>query len=221
MTVSIILEAVKRAFFAFKSGFAEGKSAGELFSAFTASLDSELGEYEIVYDYLLGPDSANIDGKTDGGYIPRRHDPVLMDISVGKEGVWCDVCRTFFVGEATDEQREKYEIIKASLYAGAEAMRVGALAHDVYDAVNGVYLSHGLSLVHHAGHRIGDAPLLQPQFLSGRDEPLAVGECYTVESGLYSEYGIRLENDFLLNKTGAIDLFESKMPLDIEEYILK
>ena len=59
------------------------KAMGELFSAFTASLDSELGEYEIVYDYLLGADSANIDGRTDDAYIPVRHDPVLMDISVG------------------------------------------------------------------------------------------------------------------------------------------
>ena len=221
MTIDIILEAVRNAFSAFKSGYSEGKCAGELFSAFTASLDSELGEYEIVYDYLLGKDSANIDEKTEYGYIPRLHDPVLMDISVGKEGVWCDVCRTYFVGEATAEQREKFEIIKASLRAGEAAMREGAPAHEVFDAVNGVYLSHGLSLVHHAGHRIGDAPLLQPQLLSGRDEPLTAGEYYTVESGLYSEYGIRLENDFLLKISGACDLFESKMPLDIEEYILK
>lgn len=221
MSIDIILRAVRDAFAAFKQSYSPNKSAAELFAAFKASLDASLGEYELVYDYLVGRDSANIDGVTDGGYMPKPTDPILMDISVGKEGVWCDVCRTYFVGSATEEQREKYRIIKEALLAGAAALRAGAMAEEVYCAVNGVFTPHGYTLVHHAGHRLGEAPLLQPQLLEGRREELSAGEYYTVEPGLYSEYGIRLENDFLLTNEGACDLFMSHMPLDIEEYILK
>lgn len=221
MSVDTILEAVRDAFAAFKSSYTPSKTAKELFTAFTDSLDASLGEYELIYDYLVGADSANIDGVTDDDYLPQTSDPILMDISVGKGGVWCDVCRTYFVGSPTEEQRKKYKIIMEALLAGAAALRVGAVAEEVYHAVNGVFTPHGYTLVHHAGHRLGDAPLLQPQLLEGRCEKLASGEYYTVEPGLYSEYGIRLENDFLLTNEGACDLFMSHMPLDIEEYILK
>jgi hypothetical protein len=42
-----------------------------------------------------------------------------------------------------------------------------------------------------------------------------------VESGLYCDFGIRLENDYLLNTDGAVDCFEQLLPLDIKEYVLK
>ena len=145
-----------------------------------------------------------------------------MDISVGVDGVWCDVCRTFFVGEPSVEQIEAYKTILASVRAGHKALMEGAEACDIYAAVNAVYENVGKSLIHHAGHRIGEAPLLQPQFLTEKIEKLVSGNTYTVESGLYEGFGIRLENDYLVNKTGAEDLFEDILPLDnIKEYILK
>ena len=112
-------------------------------------------------------------------------------------------------------------MIRSSLRAGERALRAGAVARDIYGAVNAVYEQQGETLIHHAGHRIGSAPLLQPQFLSENDTALLAGETYTVESGLYRDFGIRLENDFLLTNNKAADLFEDLLPLCVEEYILK
>ena len=221
MTVKEILSAVAEAFSAYRREFARGKCASELFAPFQSVLNARLGKHKIVYDYLLGADTVNIDGQTSGSYIPREGDTVLMDISVGVGGVWCDVCRTFFVGEPTEEQTEVFNLALASLREGARALGAGAAASEVYFAANRPYREAGRSLVHHAGHRIGTAPLLQPQFLEGSDTPLSVGEYYTVETGLYSGFGLRLENDYILTENGAEDLFEELLPLKIEEYILK
>ena len=220
MQIQENLRAVATAYKAFKSAFAPNKTTDELFATFEASLRETLGEYEIVYDYIWGKDSLNIDGVTKN-YMPQLGDTLVMDISVGKNGVWCDVCRTFFVGEPSKKQREIFDMVERSLRAGHKALQTGAKASDIYTAVNTVYESNGKKLVHHAGHQIGEKPLMQPQFLPENDTPLVCGALYTVESGLYEAFGLRLENDYLLQENGAVDLFEEMLPLDIKEYILK
>ena len=217
--VNIILQSVAKAYKDFKSAFVLGKTSDELLVPFTHSLEESLSDYEIVYDYIWGDDTKNIDGKT-VGYIPKTGDTLIMDISVGKWGVFCDVCRSFFVGEPTKEQIARFGVLKHALERGGEAIRVGAVASDVHRAVDCALRAEGGQLVHHAGHRIGAAPLLQPQFLPENDTPLIAGELYTVEPGLYEGFGLRLENDFFLTDGGAVDLFENLLPLNIKEYIL-
>ena len=215
-----ILRATKDAYKALAKNFSHEKNTDELFLVFENSLKDALGSYEIAYDYIWGKDTLNIDGVTKK-YYPQTGDTLIMDISVGKDGVWCDVCRTFFVGEPTAEQCAVYELVKASLRAGHKALKLGAKASDIYKAVNTVYVLNGKTLVHHAGHKIGEKPLMQPQFLEENDTPIVAGEVYTIESGLYENFGIRLENDFLVMNDEANDLFEELLPLDIEEYVLK
>ena len=215
-----ILQAVSIAYQAFKAGFVAGKNSDELFKNFENSLKETLGEYETVYDYIWGKDSLNVDGVTKD-YIPQTGDTLIMDISVGKDGVWCDVCRTFFVGEPTEKQSKVFEMITRSLRKGQEALKAGAKASDVYKEVDSMYALNGKKLIHHAGHRIGEKPLLQPQFLEENETELVAGQIYTIESGLYEEFGIRLENDYYLTDKKAIDLFEDLLPLKIEEYIIK
>lgn len=222
MEIRKILEAVKNAYIRFKNAFALGVTADALFSVFQDSLREDLGEYEIVYDYIWGKDSGNIDGVTQN-YTPQTGDALVMDISVCKDGVWCDVCRTFFVGEPTDKQKEIFAMIKASLRRGQATLTAGAKASDIYRAVNTVYETNGKTLVHHAGHRIAETPVAQPQFLAENETPIKAGETYAIESGYYEKgaYGIRLENDFLVSENGAEDLFEDLLPLDLKEYILR
>ena len=215
-----ILTAVGKAYRDFKGAFSGGKTTDELFLAFSSSLKESLKDYDTVYDYIWGKDTLNIDGVTKG-YIPKKGDTLIMDISVGVDGVWCDVCRTFFVEEISAEQERVFELVKSTLRAGQRALKVGNTAGDVYTAVNGVYSEKGKELIHHAGHMIGFKPLLKPQFLLGDNTLLEEGKFYTVESGLYDGFGVRLENDYLLGKDGAEDLFEDILPLDIKEYVLK
>lgn len=220
MQIIEILKAVSTAYKVFKSAFVFGKTTDELFVSFEDSLRQSLGEYEIVYDYIWGKESLNIDGVTKN-YIPMLGDTLIMDVSVGKNGVWCDVCRTFFVGEPTEKQRAIFEMVERSLRAGHKALRLGAKASDIYAAVNSVYKLDGKTLVHHAGHKIGEKPLMQPQFLAVNETKIVSGELYTIETGLYEHFGIRLENNYIVTENGTEDLFEKLLPLDIKEYILR
>ena len=214
------LTAVKNAFYAFKNAFSLGKNTDELFDVFKNSLDNELGSYEILYDYIWGEDTAGIDGVTKN-YTPKIGDAVIMDISVKFGGVWCDVTRTFFVGEPTKEQLIRYEMLKSAIKNGESALKHGAKACDIYNAVNSEYLKNGYNLVHHAGHKILTDAVMQPQFLPENNAFIESGNFYTLEPGVYKDFGIRIENDYLVIDGGAQNLFEDLMPLDIKEYILK
>lgn len=220
MIEKTILTAIAKAYKDFQKGFKYDKTPNELFSEITRSLDTSLGRYDIMYDFLCGRDTVNIDGVTKECVL-KEGDSVLIDISVRFEGKWCDVCRTYFVGQPSEWAVNIFEMIKESLREGESALSVGAKASDIYSAVNKVYKKHGKNLMHHAGHRIGETAVAQPQFLENNVTLLSAGNIYAVESGLYEELGIRLENDYILTENGAIDLFEELLPLNIEEYILK
>lgn len=220
MVFEQILQAISKSYLDFRNSFEYGKSSDEMLIVFRNSLKNYLGEYEIQYDYIWGKDSINIDGVTKN-YIPQKGDTLIMDISVGKNGIWCDVCRTFFVGEPSPEQRKIFELVKKTLRHGHRSLRAGVRACEIYNAVNEVYENEGKKLVHHAGHRIGEKALLQPQFLAENTTFIDIDSYYTIESGLYEGFGIRLENDFLVKENGAQDLFEELLPLNIENYILK
>lgn len=99
--IQTILQSVSKAYRAFRDAYAPGKTTDWLLAVFRKSLEQDLGTYEIAYDYIWGKDSVNIDGVS-ADHIPQPGDTLVMDISVGKDGVWCDVCRTFFVGEPTE-----------------------------------------------------------------------------------------------------------------------
>ena len=214
-----LLRATVHAFHAFAAGFTLTKTSDELFRPFIRSLDRELGEYEILYDYLFGKDSLNIDGVTKN-YLPQKGDTVIMDISIGQNGVWCDICRTFFVGGVSEEQERIYEMIRQSIRSGEAALRSGATAEEIYHAVNAVYAENGKQLIHHAGHKIGERALLQPQFLAGNATRIEADCAYTIESGCYEGFGIRLENDYWVSENATENLYEPMMHFDIKEYVL-
>ena len=144
-----------------------------------------------------------------------------MDISIKFGGVWCDVTRTFFIGEPTKNQTQVFKMLKHAIKQGEKAIKPNAKACEVYNAVNGIFKQNGYELVHHAGHKILTDAVMQPQFLPENDGLIEIGNFYTLEPGLYKDFGIRLENDYLLTESGLENLFEDLMPLDIKEYILK
>ena len=218
--IRVLLQSVQTAFEAFRKGYQKGVLCDELFENFTQSLEKALGMYALKYDFLCGAESLNVDGITTG-YAPKKGDTVIMDISVGKDGVWCDVCRTFFIEEVSSEQAAYYEMIYQSIKAGERVLKAGVTARELYEAVNGEYQKQGKRLIHHAGHRIGEEPLLQPQFLPENETSVADGMLVTLESGCYEGFGIRLENVYYVNEQGAENLFEDLMPMGIEEYILR
>ncbi len=214
------LQAVAIAYKKLKADYYPGKSVDKMRREFLHSIKTTLGDCVLKYDFICGTDTLNVDGVTKD-YIPKQNDTLIIDISVRYQGRWCDVCRTFFFGEPTKNQKAVYRLIERSITVGEKSLKAGTRASEIYSAVNSVYERDGLKLIHHAGHKIGSRALMQPQFLSEKTAKVKPGELYTIESGLYDGFGIRLENDYLIEENGARNLFIDLMPLNIKEYILK
>ncbi len=214
-----ILESIKNAFNSYKTNFDMNKSSDELFNNFKVVLDKELKDYEILYDYIIGEESKNIDGITKN-YYPKINDSIIMDISVKFDEVWVDVTRTFFVKKYTSKQKEAYYMIFRSIRNGESILKNGVSGDTVYNEVNKEFILNKMNLVHHAGHLISNEPVSVPEFIENENNIVKTGDIVAIESGIYKDFGIRLENDYLVLNDRCINLFEELMPIDIEEYVL-
>lgn len=213
------LKVVAEAFYNLKKEFKLGMSVCKIRYNFLSFIKSKLTDCKFKYDFLCGKQTLEVDGVTKN-YIPKMGDTLLIDISVKYNGLWSDVCRTFFVGEPSETQKEYFNLIVNSIRAGEKVLQKGQKALKIYEEVNSQFKKNGFQLIHHAGHKIGTRALMQPQFLEGKEQKIQLSNYYTIESGIYNECGIRLENDYIINKDGCENLFEGLMPLKIEEYIL-
>ena len=214
------LRATAKAFRAFKAEFCYEKSGEELLKLFFRSLEEDLGAFETEFDFLIGKDTVNIDGKSFGAYA-EAGDTIIFDVSVKYDGRWSDVCRTFFVREMNNLQKSAYKLINSTISAGKTVLKSETEAEKIYEAVNACYAKSGKTLVHHAGHLIDKTPIAEPRFIAGEKRKVKSGNVYAIESGLYDGFGIRLENDFYVGESGAEDLFDDFLPLgDPESYII-
>ena len=136
------LLATAKAFRAFKTEFGYGKSGEELLKPFFRSLEESLGAVETEFDFLIGKDTVNIDGKSFGAYA-EAGDTIIFDVSVKFNGRWSDVCRTFFVGEMNGLQKSTYKSINLTISVGKGSLENGVEAEKIYEAVNACYAKSG------------------------------------------------------------------------------
>lgn len=199
-----------------------GMTERELFSAAEQKLNGlgyEKGQY--LFDFLSGVRTAGIDGgATDK--ILEKNDLLLVDFSLCHNGAWCDTCRTFFLGSPSKEQKEIYELLLSAMEAGVRKIGPGVPGEDIYEAVMEPIKRKGMKekMPHHAGHGIGKQPFQKPVFKPGNKTYLKSGDIVTLEPGAYflQQWGIRIEDDFLVTEEGAQLLF--CCPLGIEHFIL-
>ncbi len=179
------------------------------------------GGHEARYDLLTGPRTAGVEGGATGRAL-RRGDPVLLDLCLKAGDHWCDVCRTYFLGEADGAMRAAYTAAQECLEMLAARLRESAMAGTLDGEARAFLSERGMAgwLRHHSGHGIGQAPFQPPVLRPGSEDRLASGDVVTVEIGVYSgdAFGIRLENDYLVTATGAICLWRE--PLTLPEMIL-
>ena len=125
---------------------------------------------------------------------------------------WSDTCRTFFLGEPTQKQREAYAAVLACQDVGVANVRAGVVASAVRPPMMDVLAQHGLDgkMPHHGGHLVGPAPYLKPAFEEGCDDRIEAGDICTLEPGVYfeGEWGMRVENDYLVTEDGLENLFD-------------
>ncbi len=177
--------------------------------------------HPVCFDLLSGPRTADVEGGATQRVLARG-DALLLDLCLQKDGYWCDVCRTYFVGEARPATQAAYRAVLDCFTLLKENLRHGVSACALYDMAKRLLAARGLAgwMRHHTGHGIGQTPFEAPVEVAASKDVLCVGDAVTVEIGVYQKdsFGIRLEDDFWVTEHGAIDLWD--YPMQLEDIIL-
>jgi Xaa-Pro aminopeptidase len=183
-------------------------------------------------DFIVAPGPQGAVGHDMGSGPIREGVPVVVDIwpRDNESFVYCDMTRTFVVGDVPDEVREWHGLCKealdraiAAIGPGAGGKEINALACDVFEAAGqptqrtktpGEPLAEGF--FHGLGHGVGLEVHEQPGLGMLSDQKLLPGDVVTVEPGCYRQGygGVRLEDLVLVTEDGAENL--TSYPYDLE-----
>ena len=169
-------------------------------------------------DIISGERSSYIDGAaTDRKTV--FGDTLIVDIQFFDGKTWSDITRTYFFGKPRDTAADSYKKVENALVGTEKLLKDGVKCCDLYYNLQ-KEISSPYCFTHHAGHLIGDRPLIKPQFLPECDEKLKSGMAVTLEPGIYipDSFGIRLENNYLITGDGFIKLFDYTQ--DIEDFTI-
>lgn len=218
------LEANRAAYEALRAGLRPGLTEKDAYELVRTAVDRVCGDepHEFIGDFVGGARSGAIEGPATD-YAFRPGDAFILDLSVRRGDTWSDTCRTFFFGEPTTAQRSAYEAVVACQELGERIVRPGVVFEDVKTEVERflISLGFGSKMPHHVGHLVGPKPYMKPAFEKGDKSVLETGVICTLEPGLYfeGEFGIRVENDYLVTRNGLENLFD--YPRDIENFVLR
>lgn len=124
---------------------------------------------------------------------------MIADIFPIVNGYRADFTATYATAELSDAQQALEDALHAALQAGEAALQPGALAGDVYRAVQSVLDERGFgdAFPHHAGHGLGLDHPEAPFFVPDSDEVLLAGDVVTLEPGAYrGTLGARIEHNY-------------------------
>ena len=217
------LEANRAAYEALRTKLRVGMTERDASRIVGEAVDAVCGDepHEFIGDFVSGARSGAIEGPATD-YAFRSGDAFILDLSVRRGDTWSDTCRTFFFGEPTAAQRKAYETVIACQEMGERIVRPGVVFEDVKTEVEQFLVSKGFGgkMPHHVGHLVGPKPYMKPAFEPGDRSVVEAGVVCTLEPGLYFEgdFGIRVENDYLITSNGLENLFG--YPREMEYFIL-
>ena len=134
--------------------------------------------------------------KINGGFC-------VVDFGVKFEGYCSDVTRTFYVGKpSADEEKIYYDLLGAQ-EKSISFIKSGILIGDVLSKSEKITGAMIHALGHGLGIEVHEIPYLSKHNLT--DALFREGMVITIEPGIYVEnkYGIRIEDDVLVTKSGC------------------
>ena len=149
-------------------------------------------------------------------------DPVLVQVEIGIDGLWAELTRTFFAGEAVPPWdaiartcARAQDAALAQIHAGARGAEVDAAAREVLRAAGwGDAFKHGLG--HGVGFQAidhGAAPILHPR----SEAILRAGMVHNLEPAVYLDGrgGFRLNDDVVVRDDHA-EVLSAGLPRELD-----
>ncbi len=178
----------------------------DVYNAIHAAIVNSLGGPVLLLGDFASGERAEKGGGAPTARTLQAGDLMILDIFPVVNGYRADNTATLSVDGRLTPRQKAIEIgLNEALTAGAEMLRPGAHAADVYEAVRARLAGHGLAegFTHHAGHGLGLGQPEAPYFVPGSGEVLRAGEVVTLEPGWYGEgTGARIERNYLLTDAG-------------------
>ncbi len=172
----------------------------------------ENGAEGIAFDpiVLAGSNSALPHGHSRNDCFLKEGDCLLFDFGAVINGYNSDITRTFFVGKASDEQKNFYDSVLQANKIGLDISKPNLTMHELDDTVLNSLKESGYEefIVHKTGHGLGLDVHEDPYIMRKNNEILEEGMVITIEPGLYKQgaLGVRIEDDVLITKDGSKSL---------------
>ncbi len=149
--------------------------------------------------------------------VIEKGDFLTLDFGCVLDGYCSDMTRTVAVGEASQRQKEIYDIVFNAQKACLDMLKAGVSGYDADKAARDVIVNsgYGKCFGHGTGHGVGveihEAPNLSPK----SEDILEVGNVVSVEPGIYIEDfgGVRIEDLVQICEHNAQNLTKSKKDL--------
>ena len=183
-------------------------------------------------DFIVAPGPQGAVGHDMGSGPVRAGEPIVIDIwpRDNESFMFCDMTRTFVVGDVPDDIREWHRLTKEALDRALSEIKDGADGRAIFDGTCEIYEAAGQppqrtkeagktlanGFFHGLGHGVGLEVHESPGMGMASKLPLKAGDVVTVEPGCYKQGygGVRLEDLVLVTKDGAENL--TRYPYDLE-----
>ncbi|MEP5766362.1 MAG: Xaa-Pro peptidase family protein [Halieaceae bacterium] len=143
--------------------------------------------------------------------VLKDSDMVLIDTGCQLEGYISDITRSYVYGDASERQRQIWDLEKAAQAAAFAAAQIGRPCSEVDQAARKALEAQGLGpgykipgLPHRTGHGIGLDIHEWPYLVNSDETILAEGMCFSNEPMICipGEFGVRHEDHFYMTASG-------------------
>jgi Xaa-Pro aminopeptidase len=183
-------------------------------------------------DFIVAPAAQGAVGHDMGSGPIEAGVPIVVDIwpRDNESFMFCDMTRTFVVGDVPDDVRAWHRLCKEALDRAISEIKDGADGRTVFDGTCDIFEAAGEQtqrtktpgttladgFFHGLGHGVGLEVHEAPSLGLSAKLPLKAGDVVTVEPGLYRQGygGVRLEDLILVTVNGAENL--THYPYDLE-----
>lgn len=181
----------------------EAELAGQIDAFFLAHGGKQVGQYQVVCYGANAAKPHHIPGNT----FLRPGDAVLIDLVCPINGYWCDMTRTVFYRQVSEQHRRVYEIVRRAQQAGIDFARPGVRMSQIDAAVRQVIADagYGDTFITRTGHGIGLMVHEPPDVSSSCDVTAQEGMVFSIEPGIYlpGDTGVRIEDLVLVTADGC------------------